>query len=136
MTGSSLVAIIVPIVALIALAAWLGMVFWADAHPGWKAHAAAPGLEATAAVVAPAAPAAAVIPARRTRLAARHARLWLVVLPGPRRLPAGYRGGADPDPERVLHGAGPRVQATVAQTLDLGFLIDHLCAASDRNAPS
>jgi hypothetical protein len=55
MTGSSLVAIIVPIVALIALAAWLGMVFWADAHPGWKAHAAAPGLEATAAVVPPAA---------------------------------------------------------------------------------
>jgi hypothetical protein len=30
------------IVAFLALIAWLGMVFWADAHPEWK-HAAAPG---------------------------------------------------------------------------------------------
>jgi hypothetical protein len=51
MTGSFLVPIVVPIVAFIALTAWLGMVFWADAHPGWKAHAAAPGPEVTAAVV-------------------------------------------------------------------------------------
>lgn len=55
MTGSFLVPIIVPIAAFIALAAWLGMVFWADAHPGWKAHAAAPSPEVTAAVVPPAA---------------------------------------------------------------------------------
>jgi hypothetical protein len=60
MTGSFLVLIIVPIVALIALAAWLGMVFWADAHPGWRAHAAAPGPEVPAAVIphAPAEPGA------------------------------------------------------------------------------
>jgi hypothetical protein len=37
MTGSSLVPIITPIVALITLAFWLGIVYWADAHPGWKA---------------------------------------------------------------------------------------------------
>jgi hypothetical protein len=55
MTGSFLVPIIVPIVALIALGAWLGMVFWADAHPGRKADAAAPGAGVTAADVPPAA---------------------------------------------------------------------------------
>lgn len=38
MTGSFLVPIIVPIVAIITLAAWLGMVYWADANPGWKAR--------------------------------------------------------------------------------------------------
>jgi hypothetical protein len=27
---------IVPIVAVITLSAWLGLVYWADAHPGWK----------------------------------------------------------------------------------------------------
>jgi hypothetical protein len=47
MTGSFLVLIITPIVAIIALAFWLGMVYWADAHPGWKAHATAPGPEIT-----------------------------------------------------------------------------------------
>ena len=41
MTGSFLVSIITPIVAVIALACWLGMVLWADGHPGWKAHHAA-----------------------------------------------------------------------------------------------
>ena len=41
MTGSFLVAIITPIVALIALAFWLGMVFWAEGHPGWKTRYAA-----------------------------------------------------------------------------------------------
>lgn len=35
-TGSFLVPIIVPIVAVITLAAWLGIVFWADAHPRWR----------------------------------------------------------------------------------------------------
>jgi hypothetical protein len=38
MTGSSLVAIITPIVALIGLAFWLGMIFWAEGRPGWKTH--------------------------------------------------------------------------------------------------
>ena len=41
MAGSVLVAIVTPIVALIALACWLGMVFWAEGHPGWKTHHAA-----------------------------------------------------------------------------------------------
>jgi hypothetical protein len=41
MTGSFLVPIITPIVAVIALAFWLGMIFWAEGHPGWKAHPAA-----------------------------------------------------------------------------------------------
>ena len=41
MTGSVLVAIITPIVAVIALAFWLGMIFWAEGHPGWKTHHAA-----------------------------------------------------------------------------------------------
>jgi len=54
MIGSFLVPIIVPIAAFIGLAAWLGLVFWADAHPGWKAHAAAPGPEVTGAEVPPA----------------------------------------------------------------------------------
>lgn len=47
MTGSFLVLIITPIVVIIALAFWLGMVYWADAHPGWKAHATAPAPEIT-----------------------------------------------------------------------------------------
>lgn len=50
MTGSSLIPIILPIVAIVALAAWLGMVFWADAHPVRKA----PGANATGADVPPA----------------------------------------------------------------------------------
>ncbi len=43
MTGSPLVPIVVPIVAFVAAVIWLGMVYWAEAHPGWKKHAAAPG---------------------------------------------------------------------------------------------
>jgi hypothetical protein len=42
MTGSFLVPIITPIVAVLGLACWMGMIFWADAHPGWKTHHAAP----------------------------------------------------------------------------------------------
>jgi len=42
MSGSFLVPIITPIAAVIALAFWLGMVFWAESHPGWKTHHAAP----------------------------------------------------------------------------------------------
>ena len=38
MTGSSLAPLIIPIVVACALAVWLGMVFYADARPGWKAH--------------------------------------------------------------------------------------------------
>jgi hypothetical protein len=49
MTGSFLVPIVVPIVAVVALAIWIGLVFWADAHPGWKAHGVAPGSEVTGA---------------------------------------------------------------------------------------
>jgi hypothetical protein len=41
MTGSFLVPILTPIVAVLALALWMGMIFWADAHPGWKTHHAA-----------------------------------------------------------------------------------------------
>jgi len=42
MTGSSLAPIIIPIVAMIALSGWLAMVYYANAHPEWKAHRAAP----------------------------------------------------------------------------------------------
>ena len=47
MTGSNLVAIVTPIVALVLLAGWLGIVYWADAHPRWKAPRAARGPEIT-----------------------------------------------------------------------------------------
>jgi len=49
MTGSSLALIIVPIVAFLAGAFWLGVVFWADAHPGWQVHARAARHPATGA---------------------------------------------------------------------------------------
>ncbi len=52
MTGSLLVLIITPIVALSLLACWLGMVFWADAHPDWKTRAVQ-GPELTAAGFVP-----------------------------------------------------------------------------------
>lgn len=45
MTGSFLVLIVTPIVAIIALACWMGLVFWADAHPRWTARSAAPGTQ-------------------------------------------------------------------------------------------
>jgi hypothetical protein len=41
MTGSSLAPIMIPIVVMIALTGWLAMVYYANAHPGWKAHSAA-----------------------------------------------------------------------------------------------
>jgi predicted lipid-binding transport protein (Tim44 family) len=47
MTGSALAPIIIPIVALIALAAWLAMIFYAEAHPGHVRHGAASGSAAT-----------------------------------------------------------------------------------------
>jgi hypothetical protein len=45
MTGSFWAPIIIPIVVVLALAAWLALVWYADAHPRWKAHraASAPG---------------------------------------------------------------------------------------------
>jgi hypothetical protein len=51
MTGSFWAPIIIPIVAMIALAAWLTMVYHADAHPGWKAHSAATSTGSTGATV-------------------------------------------------------------------------------------
>lgn len=46
MTGSFWAPIIIPIVAVLALAAWLALVWYAAAHPRWKAHraASAPGV--------------------------------------------------------------------------------------------
>ena len=44
MTGSdpNLVAIVVPIVALISLAFWLSLCFYAGSHPFWRHHQQAP----------------------------------------------------------------------------------------------
>lgn len=56
MTGSLLVLIITPIVALPALGCWLAMIFWADAHPAWKARIAPHGPELTAAAFIPGQP--------------------------------------------------------------------------------
>jgi ABC-type nitrate/sulfonate/bicarbonate transport system substrate-binding protein len=41
MTGSPLVGILVPVAVVIVLAAWLALVFYADAHPDHAARAAA-----------------------------------------------------------------------------------------------
>jgi hypothetical protein len=35
-TGSSYIPIVVPIMAFVAMFFWLGLVFYADGHPGWK----------------------------------------------------------------------------------------------------
>ena len=46
MTGTDLTAIVPPIVAMISLAVWLAMVFYADAHPAVRLEAPAkPGPE-------------------------------------------------------------------------------------------
>src|SRR5713101_7819101 len=42
MTGSSMAPVVIAIVIVLALTGWLGLVFWAAAHPEWKAHRAAP----------------------------------------------------------------------------------------------
>jgi len=47
MTGSSLVAFILPVVAFTAMAFWLGMVFYADSHPGYGRRQSRQGLAAT-----------------------------------------------------------------------------------------
>jgi hypothetical protein len=36
MTGSSLAPVIIPIIAMIGLAAWITMVYYADSHPRWR----------------------------------------------------------------------------------------------------
>ena len=56
MTGSIVVAIVTPLVALPALGIWLILIFWADAHPGWKTRLAQEGPELTAAGFVPAQP--------------------------------------------------------------------------------
>lgn len=38
MTGSNAVLIAVPIVALVTLAFWLGLVYYVGAYPEWKVH--------------------------------------------------------------------------------------------------
>jgi hypothetical protein len=50
MTGSSLVPIVVPIVAILTLTAWLSMVYYAAAHPGWKSRPASSQPSATGAL--------------------------------------------------------------------------------------
>jgi len=35
MTGSSLAPIVIPIVAMVSLAAWITMIFYANRHPFW-----------------------------------------------------------------------------------------------------
>jgi len=47
-TGSSSVAIVLPIVAFIGMALWLGLVFYADSHPGYGRRKSRQGLAATA----------------------------------------------------------------------------------------
>ena len=42
MTGSSLAPFIIPIVAMICLAALLIAVYYADSHPGWKSASQEP----------------------------------------------------------------------------------------------
>ena len=53
MTGSTLGLVITPIVTVIVLAAWLILVFYADAHPAWRRKASAE--RGTAGPVTPAA---------------------------------------------------------------------------------
>ena len=43
MTGSTLAAVVIPIVALTVLAVWLAMVFYADSHPRWRTSSTTPG---------------------------------------------------------------------------------------------
>jgi hypothetical protein len=61
MTGSSLVPVIVPIVAVLAMAVWLGLVFYAAAHPRWKRYDVLPGSNAAA----PGTPGEPALPAER-----------------------------------------------------------------------
>jgi hypothetical protein len=49
MTGSTLGIIFIPIVALLSLAGWLGMVYYAAAHPGNRVRRGAPPQQSGAA---------------------------------------------------------------------------------------
>lgn len=80
MTGSNLVLIVVPIVMLVALGAWLALVYYAGEHPEWKAHRLAREAEARAAAAG----------AAEERAAATAARQAAV--------PAGARAGGSPQP--------------------------------------
>jgi hypothetical protein len=60
MTGSSLVPVVVPIVVVLGMFAWLGLVFYAAAHPEWKRHAGSAGSAAGASR-----PGASALPAER-----------------------------------------------------------------------
>ena len=53
MTGSSYLAIVVPIMAFIAMAFWLGLVFYADSHPGYGHGKSQEGPQAAARHPAP-----------------------------------------------------------------------------------
>jgi len=46
MSGTVWVGIVTPIIALLCLGTWLGMVYWADAHPALRVHGGAPEPEA------------------------------------------------------------------------------------------
>jgi len=52
MTGSTQAQFIIPIVAVVVLFSWLGLVFWADSHPYWKGQRP-PGQQVTGQDVAP-----------------------------------------------------------------------------------
>lgn len=49
MTGSTLAVILIPIVAVLSLACWLGLVYYAAAHPGNRARRGAPPQQSGAA---------------------------------------------------------------------------------------
>lgn len=70
MTGSPLVPIVVPLVALICLAVWFAIVFYADAHPVWKHPSLVESTESTEIAAAPPASQDATEPAPPVRRAA------------------------------------------------------------------
>jgi hypothetical protein len=57
MTGSSLAPVIIPIVTVLAMAVWLGLVFYAAAHPRWKRYDVLPGSTTSGASGTPGVPA-------------------------------------------------------------------------------
>ena len=48
MTGSTVAAIVIPIVAMISLAVWIVLVFHADSHPRWRSSTTATPRQAPA----------------------------------------------------------------------------------------
>ena len=91
MTGSSYIPIVVPIVAFLAMALWLGLVFYAAGHPGYRRRT----------------------PRRRSRSAAATSSDTAAVAPAPQQeaisdagIPAGPR-----EHERIdEHGSGAAVR--------------------------